>query len=260
MKQLRRFMGVAFEQLDVIGDVCALMHLQATVDAAHECAGFVATEIMARLADQQGANGGARTFGDGLLLAFFAPRRQIACSIRRLKDFGQPVRHGTNGYGEIHHAARYGAVRHAREVRTARIPCLGQGEAAGFLDRLDAEHAIVAVARQHDANRIIPPITRQRSKKSVDRRAFVVQGVSDVKLQGSAGYGERRIWRQDIDVVFLNDQAILRDGDAHVGQARQYFREKAVLVRRQMHQNNERHPRRRRHGFEKTLQRPQAPG
>ena len=79
--------------------------------------------------------------------------------------FRKLFRHRLDGNGEIDQAAGDGAVRHAGETGAGRAFGLREDEAALFLDRLDAEDAIVAAARQDDADGVFAAILRERRRR-----------------------------------------------------------------------------------------------
>ena len=80
---------------------------------------------------------------------------------QRLRVLDQLGGHGFDRRGEIDQAAGDGAVWHAGETGAGAVDRLGNGQAAAFLDRLDAEHAIGAAAREHDSDGIFAAILRQ---------------------------------------------------------------------------------------------------
>jgi hypothetical protein len=124
-----------------------------------------------------------------------------------------------------------------------------------LLDRLDAENAIAAAARQDDTERIFAAVASERGEEHVDRRALVMGGVGRDQPKPPRGDRQDRRRRHDINLVLFERLIILRDLDAHLGVARQNLREEAFAIRRQMHDDDEAHARIGGHCAEQALQR-----
>ena len=84
-----------------------------------------------------------------------------------------------------------------------------------LLDRLDTKRAVAAAARQHDADRVLTAILRQRRKEYVDGRplAHLPAALAQAKASVLDGQDCRR--RQDIYPIRLDRVAVLRRCDRH---------------------------------------------
>ena len=113
---------------------------------------------------------------------------------------------------EIDAAGCRGATRHTVERRG--FGRLREGQAAGFLDGFEPERAIAAAAGQNDADAVFALVLRERPEEIVDGHAAAARGR---RMQRAARDAERRIGRNDIDVVRLDLRAIGGLDDRHPG-------------------------------------------
>src|SRR5262249_34046260 len=77
---------------------------------------------------------------------------------------------------KVDKAGRDGGFRHAALPRCGPVAALCDGQAAALLDRLDAERAIAAAPRQHDADRVLAFRFSERAEEDIDRLARHLAG------------------------------------------------------------------------------------
>ena len=155
---------------------------------------------------------------------------------------------------EIDQSAGDGAVRHAGETLAQFGDGLGDGQAAILLDRLDAEDAVGAASRQHDADGVFAAVLRQRAEENVDRRPLMSMGRYLLEPQASVGDGQGFAGRQHIDPVRRHLPAV--HGRFH-GQRRmtgQNFGEEAFVAGGEMRDDDEGHVGLGRHGAKELFQ------
>ena len=140
------------------------------------------------------------------------------------------------------------------------IARLSKDKAALFLDRFDAENAVAAAPREHDADRVVPAILRERTEKHVDRAALGMAVLDLMKSERPALDRQRRVGRQNVNAVRLNLLAIARDMDGQAGVAREYVREEAFAIWGEVRDNHKGHAEIGGDGFEELLEGPQPTG
>ena len=94
-------------------------------------------------------------------------------------------------------------LRHA--VKSGRLRILGEGDAAGRLDRRNSQRAIRAITRQHHPNRLVGAIVGQRAKKRIDRH---VSGGASAYPQHAIFYRKIGVGRDDVDVIGLDRRLV----------------------------------------------------
>jgi hypothetical protein len=118
---------------------------------------------------------------------------------------------------------------------------LDNRDAAFSLDRLEAEHAVGVRAGENDAERFCLLIGAERDQKSVDGMGDDVgRAVLDAK---DAAFQPRvHAGREDVDLVRIRPGPIGDLRDAHWGRPSEDFRHVALLVGREVRDDDERHP------------------
>ena len=134
--------------------------------------------------------------------------------------------HGFDGQDEIDEAGGDGAGRHARLARRRVVGALGQGESAMLLDRLEGQRAAAAV--EHDPDRHVVLVQRQRDEEDVDRVALAVIGLGPTRAADRPRSSGSR-W-EDEDVVGCNFLAVAGDEHRHAGTAGEDLLEQAGLL------------------------------
>ena len=117
---------------------------------------------------------------------------------------------------------------------------LGEGDAAVRLDRLEAERAVGAVARQDDADGPALLDGGQRAEQVVDGHVQPAGRRPRSEGQCRAVQGHVRIGRQNIDVIYFDREAIDRFPDRHRGGSGEDVRQLRLAVRFQVHDEEQR--------------------
>jgi hypothetical protein len=158
----------------------------------------------------------------------------------------------------IHQPRGDGAPQDA--IIPGRGRALGYRHAAALLDGLEAQGAIGASAREHDAHDVRTLGGGQRAEKSVDGRAMAV-GLLGWRLhaQDAAADGQGGIRRDHVDMVGLNRCGRRHLSHRHPGILRQQRRQEARAVGGEVLDEHERHAAVRRHLREERLEDLQAP-
>ena len=101
------------------------------------------------------------------------------------------------------------------------------------LDGLDAKAAIGVTARQHDTNRVVLIFDGERPEQRINWKVVLECG-SLSQMKASIGHRERRIRRDDIDVIGLNELPFERQTDRHFRCPRKDFGQEAFVMRIEM--------------------------
>jgi hypothetical protein len=120
------------------------------------------------------------------------------------------------------------------------LPCAIVGPPRS-LDRLDAERAVAAAARQNHPDRILLALLRERAEEHVDRLA---RNFRRARLQDQPASldGRHVIGRADVDVVRLDVLVGPDIGDRHLGKATDDFRQRRRVPARHVGDQHEGHP------------------
>src|SRR5215467_7549942 len=92
----------------------------------------------------------------------------------RADELGELCAHLANWQNEIGDFGRNGSPGHRRIFGFVRI--LDDDDAAGFLDRLDADRPIRARTRQ-DYREAVAMLFRERAEEEIDRRTVTARGI-----------------------------------------------------------------------------------
>ncbi len=171
----------------------------------------------------------------------------------------EPVRHGLDRDREIDQARGNGAGGHAGMPRARAIGGLRQGKPAVLLDRLDAEGAVVAGAREHDADGICVLVLGESGEEGVDRRALPAIR-ERAHAQAPVLHIEHGVGRRHVDVIAPDRLIVLRNQYRHAGIARQDLRQHAFPVGREVGDDDKGYAEVRRHAPEQALQRLHSSG
>ncbi len=146
-------------------------NLHAALDAPDQGVLLVAAEIVLQTLAQQRGNH-RQTFPDVLAdaIAVFLSLDFGKMGLMIQQFPGQVLDRGH----EIHQPCTGGALRHSAHGVRVELR-LRQSEAAELLDRLDADGAIAADARQHDPDRAVLLVFGERGEKRVDRAPMLAR-------------------------------------------------------------------------------------
>nr|WP_255604410.1 hypothetical protein [Oscillochloris sp. ZM17-4] len=241
----------------VVADPLDLVDGHAPLDPADERALLVLREVVAGLGAQRdtdlldridglGGGGGCRV------------RRPQAEDVARIGD--ELRRHGRRLQHIVDHTGGDGAAGHA--VVLGALGGLRHGHAALALDGAQAEGAIAAGAREHDADRALVLVLGQRAEQVVDRQAQAARRHRLKQMQGAVEEGHVAVGRDDIGAVGLHDHAVLDLEDLHAGVAPDQLAEDALVVGGEVLNEDEGHVRRGRlgHSGEERLEGGQPAG
>ncbi len=109
---------------------------------------------------------------------------------------------------KVHHPRGDRALRHAAELRRARL--LGDGDAALGLDRPEALGPVGAGAGQHDADGALLVVLGERSEEGVDRQVKPASQLPRDEREDPAPDGEVSVGGDDVDAVRLHRHAVRR--------------------------------------------------
>ena len=154
--------------------------------------------------------------------------------------------HGLDRGDEIDGAGGDRAQRHAVEARTGAIAALhpdvalNESQAAAFLDGLEAERAVGAGPRQHDADCVLAQAGGQAVEEAVDQAGFPRRvGDRQAQMEAAVDQRDRGMRRRHIDAIGFDQVAIDRFADTHRRPARQDVGQHALAVRGQVQHHHE---------------------
>ena len=187
------------------------------MDAALQGAPLVAAEVEPRPLPQNGE--------DVLqMVARRLGRQQVlrpGPGVRVAEECEHRLGHTLGGQDLIDGPGGDRAARHAVVLRGARI--LRDRHPARRLYRLEAESAVMAAPREHDADCVLGLVLGQRHEKDIDRRPLALRGSGAAKLQPPPVNGQDCTGREHIDMFSLDLLAVLGLDDRHSGGAAEDF-------------------------------------
>ncbi|MNI27779.1 hypothetical protein D3C73_815320 [compost metagenome] len=155
-EQGARFLRRLAQEFQVAVQRFRLVYLHAAMHAAHEGLAFIAAEIVAGPGQQQFVDlclDGFHFRGQGAAVFIRGHRAE-----RHVEIGGQLAKSGAHlggGHGKVDNARADGAARHFGIGRPLAVGRLGHGDAAEFLDGLQAQGAVGVAAGQNDAHRAL---------------------------------------------------------------------------------------------------------
>jgi hypothetical protein len=145
------------------------------------------------------------------------------------------------------------AERHAVELRAGHA--LREHHAPGTLDVDDPARAIAAASRQHDRDGLRPLVLCERTEELVDREREALRRILVGQDQPAIANDHLLARRHQVDVVCLDQHAILGEPHRHVAVPGDQLVHQAPEIRRQMLHDHEGHPGVGRHLREQLLER-----
>jgi hypothetical protein len=166
--------------------------------------------------------------------AFFVFRRECSSrttgDIGMLRDAGQLLRDGFRRKHKIDTTRARRAARH-------RIVCggiiLGERDAALCLDRLQAQRAVRRRSGKDHADRSLALILGERFEKGIDG-AGPAGLATGLQFQNTLRDAERRVWRNDVNVIRRHAQIVGHFQHRHLRRPRQNLRQRTVVLRIEM--------------------------
>ena len=221
----RRLLQVAHIGLDGVD----LMHGHAALDAAVDGAGLVLGEVVAGLGAQQDEDLLQRIFQLG---GWDGGRAGVGLAEGVGRISHQLGGHLGGRQHEVHQARGQGTLRHAGEL--GGLGGLGHHHAALALDGPDAQGAVAAGAREHDADGPLALVLGQGAEEEVDGQALAARRRRLQQLQGAVQEGHVPARRDDVGAVGLDHHPVLHLKDAHAGVAPDELRQEALVIRGQV--------------------------
>jgi hypothetical protein len=151
-----------------------------------------------------------------------------------------------------------GAPRHPVEAGARRL--LHQGQPADLLDGADAAHAVRPGAGEHDADGAVALVFGEGAEEDVDREAHRAVGGLVGEAQLPVLDLEVLPRRDQVNGVGLDRDALVGAPDGHPGALREQLHHEALVVRREVLDDDEGHPAVDGRAVEEDLQRLEAAG
>lgn len=248
-EQRLHFLDVLFQEREVVLQPFGLVDLRPPGDPAHDRRLLVMGKVV--------AGPGADVVENVLhmnLLVELRCRGDVALALGEVEEVPAHVGERKD---EIRKARSNCAPRHRSVLGFARV--LNQDNAAGLLDRLEANRSVRPRAGQHDGE-AVAALLGERAEEQVDGCALparLLEGAGrDVvvaDLEATVGWG-------DVDMVGLERHRFTDLHHRHRGARRQDIRQLAAVLRREVHDDDEGNARLLWQGREKGLQRSDAAG
>ena len=231
--RLRSLVAVPGQQLEIAVDIVDTGQRHAPLDPALQRSGLVEREIMRSLIAQQ---------IDDLLEAVARKRRRAALAAPDIAVTaipGERLRHLRHREDEIDGAGRDGGTRHPVKLRVLRF--LGDHQAARLLDRPSPGAAVIAGARENDADGALTErAARDRSRESNGIRTPWRSSGGDSRSVPVV-HREKAPGRNDADVVWLEPHALARFNDRQRGMGGQQLDQHAGMGGIEMLDQDESH-------------------
>ena len=229
--------GRLLEELHVVVERLELMDGHAPVDAAVDRARLVLREVVPRLPAQQDEDLAQRVLALGR-----GGARRARVRAERVRGVLEQLRgHLARGQLVVDEARRERAPRHPVELGGGGR--LRHDHAALGLDRAHAERAVAARAREHDADRALLLILRERAEEEVDREPLPARLRRLEELQGAVQEREVVVRRDDVDGVDPHRHPVLDLEHRHPRVVPEQVAEEALVVGREVLHEHERHVR-----------------
>ncbi len=219
------------QALDVRLEVLGARELEAPLDAAGHRARLVVREVDAELALEHVVHGGEavdRAVGEG--------RLEVRAQPHALGVLGQHLGHLVRGQHPVGDARVARRLGHAVELRALVV--LHEHEPPGLVHGADAARAVAAAAREHDGDRALPAVLRERAEEDVDGELELVLPIALAEEQAAARDDHLLLRGDEIDVVGQDHHAVLHHPDRQVRVPRQELVHHALEVGREvLHQH-----------------------
>jgi hypothetical protein len=214
-------------------------------DAAHQRVRLVERQVVPRVFVQQHQYGVQRrreVFGRGPFGGRLNPG-----------DAQDAMWHVGRQRDDVDTARGHGAEGHGVELRRSGL--LSQRQPPLHPDRLQPQGAVGPHAGQHDADRPLAELSRQRAEQHVDRQALAAWLGRFHQMQGTAQDRQFGIGWNDVDRVGLDALRIDRRMHRHRGGALQQFRQQGLVGRVQVLHHQVRQAARRRNAGQELFER-----
>ncbi len=245
--------GVFPEVAHVVRQLVDLVQAHPPLDASVDGAHLVEREVVAGVRPEQDED---LLEGAQLLVLEDDLRRPYVGRVLFVGDDagGQLV----GGRDHVREPRLDGALGHARELRGRQR--LDEGGPRLLLDGAQAERAVRAHAREHDADAALLPVLGQRTEEEVDRQVETARRRLRQEVQHAVEDRDVLARRDDVDAVGLHRLAIRDLRDGHRGRALEQLHHRALVRGVEVLDDDVGHPAARRHVPEELLERLEAPG
>ena len=238
-----RFAGVAPLQIAIAGQIRLTPHLQAPLQPAQQGSVLVLVEVVARMFLQQRQHVLQRLFRIGTHVEADLGGRMAMPSMfpDRLCDAAQFDQLGRNLGGpehEVRHAGIDCRLRHAGLLGIGGR--LDEGDAALLLDARQAGGAVRTHARQDHTDGFLLMRHGQRAEEDVDRLRIARCAVQFVQDQVAVFHFQAARWRNDVDLVGQDRHRMVHLHDRQAGGTLQDAVCVALLIDRQVEDDDQR--------------------
>ncbi|MGF6745395.1 hypothetical protein OKW36_001031 [Paraburkholderia sp. MM5482-R1] len=202
LQQRLGFFRVQMQIIAIHLQVGNAVDLQPAFDTPQNRSPFVMSEIVCGAGAQNHHDFAQRALGrlvDRVFLGLVRLRGRQMDFPRGGPQIEQPLRHLGRGHHEVGHAGRDCAARHAVVFGLGRV--LHERDAAHFLDARQADRAVRARSRHHDAYRAFAVRLGERAEKQIDARAASFLGQLPRDAQVAVDHDHLERGRDQIDVV-----------------------------------------------------------
>ena len=248
-----RLVGILVEELHILRELLELMEVHPPLDPPVDGTGFIGGKVVPGpvakqdedLLHRHGRSGGA-------ILSQGCGEMESPCVGDQLAG------HFRRGQHEIGEPGGDRAARHAGIFR--RLHLLDHRHPPFALDGPQPQRPVGPRPGQHDADRLVLLVLRQRAEKRVDRqmRRLGFPGLHPVQDAAQDREGSAR--RADVNVVGLGFQPVADLHHRQPGDLAEQFRQQAGVPRVLVGDHHEGHAGVQRHLAEKLIQRLQAAG
>ncbi len=244
-EQRLHLLHIVAEEREIVRQLSSSRHLGAARDPSQHCRFLVLREVVTGAGANVGENA-AHVFS---IRVAQLPERDMFLVSRELDNARGYFAQGQNEVGEPRgdRAARHRSI-------FGLVGVLHEDDAPCFLDRLEADRAIRAGAREDDGE-VIAVLLGERLKEKVDRRSSPSRTVEFVRRNLVIGNSQVAIRRNYIDVIGLQRSRFINLRNGHTGPRRKNSRQLAVALGRQMHNHHKGNARTVGQSFEERLQR-----
>ncbi len=257
LQQRAGLAGMGAHERQVIGQGLDAADAHAPGDPAQDRRPLVVAEVAPGLRPQIGEHVAQRGFAligrDLGRLCRLRPGlgRQLEPA-EQLVIAADPGRHLGDAQHPVDHSGGDCRARHPGVLGLVGV--LGNRQAAALLDALDADRAVAIGAREDDRCRARPVGIGQGAKEHVDGDAPAAVGRDVGAVQIAVRRGDRLAGRDDVDVVGLDPRRVAHLVHRHGRRALQDRRQQALVVDREVHDDDEGEAGLGRRRFEESLQ------
>jgi hypothetical protein len=252
--QGRQLAPVGAQQPHIVEQVRGLAHLHPALHAPHHGGRFVLAEIDAARVLQQVHD----FFMRAVAVDLHRHRRRAHLGLGTLVDVVEQTRPDLLGRQDgVDQTGGDDAARHAVELGRLRI--LGHQETAGVVDGHRTARAVRAGAGEDDADGVIAELLGQRTEEQIDRQGQPTR-VLRTQAQHVAADGHQTRRRDQMHPIGLDAHVVLDRHHRHGRVTREQIAHHALMVGRQMLDDDIGRPRICRQSLEEPLQGIEPPG